>query len=130
MENIIQKKLEKIKNICKQYTPIEYENLDRIIYEAYNMFNEYEPNVYEMGKVEGNIIKLMRKQSSKCLLSEKVHDSDNAYIRIHKREYIEKDDMDVYDIYFGCYRECGHNTAIGYITHNNGKYASFLTARI
>lgn len=85
---------------------------DRVIYyKAFCMCDILKPGVFKMGKVNGNILSLLRLRPDKCLLSDRVHEQENAYIRII-------DDEDHYIVRFGCYRSCSKykSKIIGYIS--------------
>lgn len=70
-----------------------------IFMKAFEIINELKPNIFSRGKISGSVMSLLRKHASDCLLSGKIHDSENAYIVI-------KELGDRYAINFGCYRNC------------------------
>lgn len=57
-----------------------------------------------MGKINGIILSLIRIKPSKCILSEKVHENENAFLIIY-----ESLNGDAYCIRFGCFRYCHTN---------------------
>lgn len=82
---------------------------DDLVYKnAFKMVDSVMPDIFKPGKVSGNCLQLLRVKSSKCILSGRVHDSDNAYIII---TYAAN-----YQLYFGCWRRCGKKMLIGYIS--------------
>lgn len=79
---------------------IERPVYDKIVYEkAYHIYNVIHPNVFKMGKINGRTVTLIRKKPYKCLMSGRLHESENAFIRIHQ-------DNGLYVIEFGCFRYC------------------------
>jgi hypothetical protein len=74
---------------------------------AFKLYNRIDPGIFEMGKINGTIMSILRikKRSNKCILSGKKHDSENAYLNI-----IEQFGM--YNVHFGCYRKCGTRKTI------------------
>lgn len=68
---------------------------------AYEIYNQIDPGVFRTGKISGRAVSLMRIKPSKCLLSGRVHEHENAYL------LIEKNDVE-YSVYFVCFRYCHH----------------------
>lgn len=81
---------------------------------AFEMYNELHPNIFKMGKINGKKMILMRNKPYNCLLSNKYHENQNAFINIHS-------DSSVYNIWFGCFQYCHKSKAvlIGSITINS-----------
>lgn len=70
------------------------------IYEkAYEIYNTINHGVFKMGKINGTILSLIRIKANKCLLSGKLHEQENAFLVIIKRDH-------EYSVRFGCYRFC------------------------
>nr|QZX42659.1 DEAD helicase [Mimivirus sp.] len=57
------------------------------------------PGVFSIGNINGNYINLTRLKPYRCILSGKIHDSENAYIIVLQNH-------NIIDIMFGCYRNC------------------------
>lgn len=66
---------------------------------AFTMYNDIVPGIFKMGSINGSILSLLRLKPSKCIMSGKQHDSENAYLVITKTE-------SEYSVKFGCYRNC------------------------
>lgn len=86
---------------------IETKILDPIyeisVYEkAFEICNILMPGVYKMGKINGNKIDILRIKKYKCLLSDKIHASENAFLLIFKIGLL-------YYVRFGCYRYCNRD---------------------
>lgn len=81
---------------------------------AFEMYNELHPNIFKMGKINGKKMTLMRTKPYNCLLSNKYHENENAFININI-------DSSVYNIWFGCFRYCHacKTVLIGSITISN-----------
>lgn len=101
---------------------------DKNIYKkAFEMFDKINPKIFHLRKVENNKIYLIRKRANKCIISGKIHDSENGFITVKKvniddssinSSVIEQlkiksessdtstNDILRYDIYFCCYRYC------------------------
>lgn len=102
-------------NISSSIRPIEKPLYDVKIYDmAFNIYQEINPGVFKMGKINGNILSLIRKTPSKCILSGRLHEHENAFIKIKK-------DGAQYSIRFGCNRFCSktREICIGSITTEN-----------
>jgi hypothetical protein len=80
-----------------------------IVYQkAFELVNSFSPNVFSLGKINGSLVSLLRHQdkrgASRCLMSGKVHEHDNAYVIISLSE-------GYYNVYYGCHRKCSkYNT--------------------
>lgn len=91
---------------------------EKYIYDkAFELYQTINPNIFQKGKISGNILSLRRiiiDKPSKCILSGKVHTSDNAFLVIKNHE-------STYSIRFGCYRFCFKEKAvyIGSFTTDN-----------
>ena len=88
---------------------------DDIVYQnAYKLINMVCPNVFTIGKINGNIVCLIRVKSNKCILSGKKHESENAFLTINRGE-------SEYILRFGCYRYCFYQKTVyvGSITCDN-----------
>uniref|UniRef100_A0A6C0CAN7 Uncharacterized protein n=1 Tax=viral metagenome TaxID=1070528 RepID=A0A6C0CAN7_9ZZZZ len=70
---------------------------DDVYKKAYLSFNNIYPKVFGVRKADHGIVHLLRKKSSKCVLCEKIHDSENAWLRVIL-------DEEMYTIHFHCYR--------------------------
>jgi len=87
-------------------TKIEKPVYKQEIYEkAYEMYNTIRPGVFKMGKINGKIMTLIRIKATKCILSGKIHDKENAFLIINQNE-------DAYSIKFGCFRFCHKDKTI------------------
>lgn len=88
--------------------------LSKVYKSAFKLFSKLQPNIFSMGKINGNKLNLIRLHPHSCLLSKKYHENENAYITII-------DDETVYSVFFGCYRKCqGKNFArIGSMSVSN-----------
>jgi hypothetical protein len=76
---------------------------DTIVYEkAFELCNILMPGIYEMGKINGNKIDILRTKKHKCILSDKIHEKENAFLLILKVGLL-------YYVRFGCYRYCNKN---------------------
>jgi hypothetical protein len=60
------------------------------------------PNVFKMGKINGNRLDIRRLKKHKCIMSNIVHENENAYLMISKVGLL-------YGVRFGCYRYCNKN---------------------
>jgi hypothetical protein len=70
------------------------------VYEkAFEICNILMSGIYKMGKINGNKIDILRIKKHKCILSNKIHDSENAFLLISKVGLL-------YYVRFGCYRYC------------------------
>jgi hypothetical protein len=82
---------------------------------AFELLNELQPNVFEIGNISGNRLDLIRLKAHPCLLSNKCHENENAFLFIN-------DNGTIYDIRFGCRRGrncCPRKTvSIGNLTAN------------
>ena len=102
-------------NIFNNKNKIENMVYEKNIYDkSYEVFNNISPNVFKMGKINGKILLLMRIKAGKCLMSGKIHHSENAYLIINKKD-------DFYSIRLGCFRNCYSKKTIylGSITGKN-----------
>jgi hypothetical protein len=73
---------------------------DKEIYiKAYEIYNIISPGVFKMGKINGEVLSLIRIKANKCLMSGKIHEQENAFLIINRKEY-------EYSVNFGCYRFC------------------------
>jgi hypothetical protein len=95
----------KISNICVE--PTYPKNIYK---EVFKICDKKMPGIFTMGKISGNILSLLRKKSSKCLLSNKKHDNENAFCIINYDFEFE-----MFEIYFGCYRKCNKTKSSLYI---------------
>lgn len=96
-------------------TAIEKPVYDKMVYqEAFKMYNQINPGIFKMGKINGNLMSLLRMKPSKCLMSGKLHEHENAYLIINQTD-------DMYSIKFGCYRRCTKKRYIylGSLTKNS-----------
>lgn len=95
-----------------KYTETEYE--ETIYKKAFELQNEKMPNIFMMGKCEGKFVSLIRKNKSKCFISGKIHENENAFLIINLFD-------NKYYVRFGCYRFCSnHKTVpIGSFPHKN-----------
>lgn len=92
---------------------------------AFKMYNKLVPGIFKIGKINGKIMTLMREKRSRCIISSKIHEHENAYciidlvdknseVAMLSNEVIEND---YYVVKFGCYRVCGkyRTMKIGYL---------------
>ncbi|CAH6421025.1 Hypothetical protein MVR_LOCUS244 [uncultured virus] len=49
---------------------------------AFDMYDETHKGIFSMGKINGHHMSLIRQQPSKCAISGRQHDSDNAYLLV------------------------------------------------
>jgi len=98
-------------NILRKYNSNDFPKIETQIYtiniykRAFKLYNKINPNVFKMGKINGNIMTLLRTTPSQCTLSGKKHENENAYLRIIS-------DRDMYNVNFGCYRNCGEKKTV------------------
>lgn len=89
--------------------------LDDIVYhKAYEMHEQINPGIFKMGKIKSFAVSLIRIKPSKCLMSGKKHEHENAFLIINIKD-------DIYHVRFGCYRRCHEKKTIylGYINIAN-----------
>jgi len=80
---------------------------------AYLSFDKVCPNVFRVRKSDNGKIQLLRKKSSKCILCKKIHDSENAWLRVLL-------DDEMYTVHFHCYRNYEKQSLyIGSLSVNN-----------
>jgi hypothetical protein len=91
--------------------PLYDQNIYDIAFEIYNKIN---PGVFKIGKISGKVLSLIRVKASKCLLSGKLHEHENAFLAINKGDTS-------YSVRFGCFRYCYYKKSIyiGLITIDN-----------
>lgn len=87
----------KVNGLCN--LPPIYSN--EVYEKAYQIIQKKMPNVFKVRKLVHNRLELLREIPAKCLLSNHVHENENAYILILKKN-------DNYVFRFGCYRKCGN----------------------
>ena len=91
-------------------------NFNKNVYRAaFKLCEEIHSDTFVKGKISGAYMSLLRNKPSRCILSEKYHESDNAYLYI-------REDGPMYVIYFGCYRKCNSQKKtirIGSVTMSN-----------
>ena len=89
----------------------------KVYVKAFELINVLCPGIFKMGKIQDQILILMRIRSAKCLLSNRLHEHQNAYLTIYK-DMTSKNKR--YIVCFGCYRKCSKikATQIGYIGKN------------
>uniref|UniRef100_A0A6C0LQF2 DNA primase n=1 Tax=viral metagenome TaxID=1070528 RepID=A0A6C0LQF2_9ZZZZ len=73
---------------------------DAVYKTAFEMYEAIHPKIFKMNKRNGKYLSMLRMKSAKCLLSGRVHENENAFIKIFSLD-------DMYSINFGCYRNCG-----------------------
>lgn len=81
---------------------------------SFEMYNKLNPFTFKIGKINGNKMNMIRLKPSNCLLSNKLHECENAFIMINFHD-------SVYDVRFGCYRYCHpqKTVLIGSLSGNN-----------
>jgi hypothetical protein len=88
---------------------------DAIYKMAFTMVEGLCPGVFKPGKVSGQYLVLLRQKPNRCLMSNRLHEAENAFLIITLEE-------DFYVIKFGCYRFCSrinaNKTQIGCISAN------------
>ena len=85
---------------------VEKPSYEPIIYQkAYEVYESINPGIFKMGKIRGNILSLVRKAPSPCMLSGKMHEHENSFIKIIKDNF-------QYSLDFGCYRYCSPSKTI------------------
>jgi hypothetical protein len=93
------KKIKSI-NMSNTQAKIIEPNYDLKVYEkAFELCNIICPDVFKMGKINGNRLDILRIKKHKCIMSEKIHDNENAFLIILKVGLL-------YVVRFGCYRYC------------------------
>ncbi len=73
---------------------------------AFDIINNINPSIFKPGKISGKILSLIREKSFKCLISGKIHENENAYLKI------DNTDKKLYAVHFGCFRYCGEKKLI------------------
>jgi hypothetical protein len=118
-ENILYENIEEDSEqhyvISSEAKKIEQPAYNKNVYEkAFELFNTINPKTFKIGKINGIHLTLIRNKPSKCLLSGKIHEQENAFLTIIKRE-------SEYSVNFGCFRFCHRDkhTHIGSITIDN-----------
>lgn len=77
---------------------------DKKIYtKAFEIYNSIDKNVFKMGKIDGNFLSLVRIKKYKCLISNEIHNRENAFLSITK--YLSSY-LNAYFVKFGCFRFC------------------------
>ncbi|AGF84894.1 hypothetical protein QJ854_gp888 [Moumouvirus goulette] len=95
------------------FSPNKETQVDNIIYyKAFKCLDNYMPSVFKIGKTNDNIINLVRLKPHECLLSDKIHENENAFL-------VVENNLHHYNIYFGCYRHCGKDKLIKLGTIDN-----------
>ncbi|QGR54322.1 hypothetical protein [Moumouvirus maliensis] len=84
-------------------TEVQIDN--KIYQKAFKCLDNIMPDIFKIGKINNNIIHLIRLNPHECLLSEKIHENENAFL-------ILENNINYYNIYFGCYRYCGKDELI------------------
>lgn len=81
---------------------------------AFDIYNTKHPGYFKMGKICDRYITLLRVKKGPCLLSNKIHENENAYLDINNEIYI-------YTIYFKCFRKCSSKSSklLGFLTIPN-----------
>ncbi|MEM0354005.1 MAG: hypothetical protein QXW79_00350 [Thermoplasmata archaeon] len=72
---------------------------EEIYNKAYYLYNCINPNVFKLGKIKSKFVTLIRIKPHKCLISEKFHEKENAFLVVEKND-------NSYLVRFGCYRFC------------------------
>jgi hypothetical protein len=100
---ISEKKLQKnlSKNTSSKIIQEELRYPLKYYYQAFEEIDKLQPDVFSIRKFIGNRVELRRLKSSTCLLSKRLHESDNAYIIIYLDYFFR------INYRFGCYRNCG-----------------------
>ncbi|AVL95198.1 hypothetical protein ma811 [Moumouvirus australiensis] len=93
-------------------TTTEMQIDNKIYQKAFKCLDKYMPYIFKIGKINNNIIHLIRIKPHECLLSEKIHENENAFLILENNVYC-------YNIYFGCYRYCGEDDLIKLGTIDN-----------
>lgn len=83
------------KESCNE-EPIYPENIYK---EAFKICNEKTQGIFKRDKISGKLLSLRRKKPGKCILSNKIHEHENAFLIINKTP-------SNYVIKFSCYRFC------------------------
>jgi len=81
---------------------------------AFKLYQQIDPDIFKMGKINGKVMSLLRIKPNNCLLSGKLHEQENAFIVIDKNDAM-------YIVKFGCYRFCckTRSIIIGCMTIDN-----------
>ena len=70
-----------------------------VYHKAFEMCDLIMPGIFKLGKINGTKIDIMRIKKHKCLMSDRIHDSENAFLIVSKIGI-------KYEVRFGCYRYC------------------------
>lgn len=81
---------------------------------AFEIVNIVCPEMFRIGKINGQVMTLIRKKPGKCILSDRFHEHENAFVVISITD-------DSYFIRFGCFRFCSKykTILIGTATRDN-----------
>ena len=83
--------------------------IDSEIYDsAFEMICVICPGVFKIGKINESHIDLLRLKKCKCIMSDNIHEKENAFLNIFKYGKY-------YEIRFGCYRYCNKEFKTYYI---------------
>jgi hypothetical protein len=90
---------------------------EKIYKVAFKMINSIQKNVFKMGKINGEYMTLLRMVKANCIVSDRIHESENSFMHI-----VLKNNM--YHVYFGCYRHCSNKSTIdlGTFHYENEKW--------
>ena len=66
---------------------------------AFEIINYICPGIFKIGKIRGKFMNLMRVNKSMCIMSDRIHENDNAYLVILKKK-------GKYSVRYGCRRKC------------------------
>jgi len=79
----------------------KYSYPSEIYRRAFQLFCRIDPSTFRMGKIKGSLVTLIRLRPRCCLLSGRLHESENAFLIIRIVQ-------GCYSVRFGCYRFCSH----------------------
>jgi hypothetical protein len=86
---------------------------------AFELVQKLKPNVFKFGKIVNKYLSLIRLKADQCFSSTRVHKNENAYLCIESNTV---DDIEIYTVIFGCFRQCGNSIQLGCINKSNGEY--------
>ena len=76
-----------IPNMISKSVKIMRPLYDPIVYQhAFNVYDSIIPGIFRMGKINQELLSLIRIKPYKCLLSGKIHEAENAFMVINKGE--------------------------------------------
>ena len=97
--------LNRVKNITTEFKTIEPIFEPKVYDRSLEICDKIQPGFFQKGKINGGKMTIMRKKPGKCLLSGNIHEKENAFLEIIKKEkHLE--------VRFGCYRYCHSDDSV------------------